>query len=77
MRESVVEIVKNLKEAPLLVQVYAKNKNVEGETSTSVTTEKKVVLEDWTAVKERWEIGESRLPEGVIFVEEIGTGESP
>ncbi|OIV98069.1 hypothetical protein TanjilG_09562 [Lupinus angustifolius] len=77
MRESVVEIVKNLKEAPLLVQVYTKNKNVEGETSTSVTTEKKVVVEDWTAVKERWETGETPLPEGVIFVEEIGSDESP
>ncbi|MQL41363.1 hypothetical protein EI012_25995, partial [Escherichia coli] len=44
MRESVVEIVKNLKEAPLLVQVYTKRKNCEGETATSLSTEKKVVV---------------------------------
>ncbi|XP_019437264.1 PREDICTED: uncharacterized protein LOC109343448 isoform X2 [Lupinus angustifolius] len=75
MRNSVVEIVKNLKEAPLLVQVYTKNKNGEGE--TSVSTEKKVVVEDWTKVKERWEAGETPLPEGVIFVEEIGSDEKP
>ncbi|CAL0327546.1 unnamed protein product [Lupinus luteus] len=75
MRESVVEIVKNLKEAPLLVQVYTKNKNGEGE--TSISTEKKVVVEDWHEVKERWEAGETPLPEGVIFVEEIGSDEEP
>ncbi|CAL0327548.1 unnamed protein product [Lupinus luteus] len=75
MRESVVEIVKNLKEAPLLVQVYAKNKNREGE--TSISTEKKVVVEDWPEVKKRWEAGETPLPDGVIFVEEIGSDEEP
>lgn len=77
MKESVVEIVKNLKEAPLLVQVYAKRKNSERETSTatSLSTEKKVVVEDWPAVKERWEAGETPLPEGVIFVEELGGDE--
>ncbi|KAJ1429810.1 hypothetical protein SESBI_08217 [Sesbania bispinosa] len=72
MRESVVEIVKNLKDAPLLVQVYPKRK---GETTT-LATEKKVVVEDWAAVKERWEAGEAQLPEGVIFVEEIGGDEA-
>ncbi len=76
MRESVVEIVKNLKEAPLLVQVYTKRKNCEGETATSLSTEKKVVVEDWPAVKERWEAGETPLPEGVIFVEELGGDEA-
>ncbi|KAE9587302.1 hypothetical protein Lalb_Chr23g0272221 [Lupinus albus] len=75
MRESVVEIVKNLKEAPLLVQVYTKNKNGEGE--TSISTEKKVVVEDWPEVKERWEAGETPVPDGVIFVEEIGSDEDP
>ncbi|MED6123396.1 hypothetical protein PIB30_048819 [Stylosanthes scabra] len=70
MKDSVVEIVKNLKEAPLLVQVFSKRK---GEvTATSMRTEKQVVLEDWPAVKERWESGETPVTEGVIFVEEIG-----
>ncbi|XP_020229051.1 uncharacterized protein LOC109810083 [Cajanus cajan] len=63
MRESVVEIVKSLREAPLLVQVHAG--------APSLTTDKKVVVEDWEAVKERWESGDSPLPEGVIFVEEL------
>ncbi|KAE9587300.1 hypothetical protein Lalb_Chr23g0272201 [Lupinus albus] len=77
MRESVVEIVKNLKEAPLLVQVYTKNKNKNGEGETSISTEKKVVVEDWLEVKERWEAGETPMPEGVIFLEEIGSDEKP
>ncbi|XP_027942374.1 uncharacterized protein LOC114196068 [Vigna unguiculata] len=66
MKESVVEIVKNLREAPLLVQVYPK---LGAEAAT--TTEKRVLVEDWPAVKERWEKGESPMPEGVIFVEEL------
>jgi hypothetical protein len=37
----VVEIVKNLKEAPMLVQVYAKKKD-----DTTLSTEK---VEDWEA----------------------------
>ncbi|KAL2345284.1 hypothetical protein Fmac_006569 [Flemingia macrophylla] len=62
MRESVVDIVRSLREASLLVQVYAG--------SASRSSEKKVVV-DLEAVKERWESGESPLPEGVIFVEEL------
>ncbi|CAJ1974549.1 unnamed protein product [Sphenostylis stenocarpa] len=65
MKESVVEIVKNLTEAPLLVQVYPKIG------AAATTTEKRVLVEDWPAVKERWEKGEAPMPEGVIFVEEL------
>ncbi|ESW08419.1 hypothetical protein PHAVU_009G044100 [Phaseolus vulgaris] len=65
MKESVVDIVKNLREAPLLVQVYPKLG------AAATTTEKRVLVEDWPAVKERWEKGESPMPEGVIFVEEL------
>lgn len=72
MRDSVVEIVKNLKEAPLLVQVFTKRK---GETVT-LATEKELVVGDWETVKERWETGETPLPEGVIFVEELGGDEA-
>lgn len=72
MRESVVDIVKNLKDAPLLVQVYSKRK---GETVT-LATEKAVMVEDWETVKERWQAGESPMPEGVIFVEELGEDEA-
>ncbi|TKY73946.1 hypothetical protein E2542_SST02705 [Spatholobus suberectus] len=72
MRESVVEIVRNLREAPLLVQVFPKRNSG----ATAVTTEKRVVVEDWPAVKESWESGETPVPEGVIFVEELDGGES-
>lgn len=71
MRESVVEIVKNLREAPLLVQVYPK-----GQKTATLGTKKEVVVEDWETVKERWEAGEAPLPEGVIFVEELGGDEA-
>ncbi|KAK7317028.1 hypothetical protein RJT34_00918 [Clitoria ternatea] len=73
MRESVKEIVRNLKEAPLLVQVYPKKS---GEAAEAVTTEKNVMVEDWPAVKERWEAGEAPVPEGIIFVEELGGDEA-
>lgn len=62
MKESVTEIVKNLSEAPLLVHLYAEEGTV-------------VVMkaEEWTAVKGRWERGEAEMPEGMIFVERLGT----
>ncbi|RDX78964.1 hypothetical protein CR513_40674, partial [Mucuna pruriens] len=72
MRESVVEIVKNLREAPLLVQVFPKRSSG----TTTVMTEKSVMVEDWPAVKERWESGETPVPEGVIFVEELDGDEA-
>lgn len=72
MKESVVEIVKNLREAPLLVQVFSKRKGG----TTAAKTEKRVVVEDWPVVKERWESGETPVPEGVIFVEEVGDDEA-
>ncbi|KDP21649.1 hypothetical protein JCGZ_03320 [Jatropha curcas] len=65
MKDSVVEIVKNLREAPLLVQVYDK-----GET-TALKTEKAVEEETWSTVKEKWGKRETPLPEGVIFVEQL------
>lgn len=71
MRESVVEIVKNLREVPLLVQVFPKRN---GETATLAT--EKVVVEDWEAVKEKWDAGETPMPEGVIFVEELSGDEA-
>ncbi|GAV62502.1 hypothetical protein CFOL_v3_06025 [Cephalotus follicularis] len=61
MRESVVEIVNNLKEAPLLLHVYRDEKRKR--------TEKAVVEEEWAAMKKRWE--EEGKPEGVIFVERL------
>ncbi|XP_010558045.1 PREDICTED: uncharacterized protein LOC104826832 [Tarenaya hassleriana] len=65
MKESVVEIVKNLVHAPLLVQVYGGGGAVVAK------------AEEWEAVKGRWVKGETELPEGMIFVEELDGGESP
>ncbi|XP_041006763.1 uncharacterized protein LOC121251550 [Juglans microcarpa x Juglans regia] len=72
MRESVVDIVKNLRQAPLLVQVYEETEK--GGAATRLETEK-AVKEKWAMVKSRWERGESPLPQGVIFVEELGEEE--
>ncbi|KAF7830866.1 ribonuclease H [Senna tora] len=84
MRDSVVEIVKNLKEAPLLVQVFPK-RNGDGVVSatataptTALVTEKRAMEKDWRAVKGNWESGKTALPEGkavrlwtgLLFVED-------
>ncbi|CAI9295844.1 unnamed protein product [Lactuca saligna] len=58
MRNSVTEIVKNIRQAPLLVQIYADG---------VVKTEKAVEAEDWpNVVKER-----PSSPDGIILVEEL------
>lgn len=61
MRDSVGDIVKNLKQAPLLVQVYANNNG-----STKVKTER-AVAENWPNV-----VREKPSPDGIILVEELG-----
>ncbi|KAI3817868.1 hypothetical protein L1987_11668 [Smallanthus sonchifolius] len=58
MRNSVTEIVKNIRQAPLLVQIYANG---------VVKTEKAVAAEDWpNVVSER-----PSSPDGIILVEEL------
>jgi len=71
MRDSVVEIVNNLREAPLLVHVYAE----ESGGMTVLKTEKEVAEEKWPGLMERWEKRETQLPDGVIFVEKLEDGE--
>lgn len=66
MRESVEEIVKNLRKAPLLVHLYGRNDEIGG-----VETKKAVDNEDWAVAKDKWNSGEAPLPESVIFVEEL------
>lgn len=80
MEGSVVEIVRNLREAPLFVHVYDENRGgggggLDGE-SIRLRTEKRVREEDWDCVKMKWEKGEVRKPEGVIYVEELEDGEN-
>ncbi|KAM3358126.1 hypothetical protein P3S68_021057 [Capsicum galapagoense] len=70
MEESMVDIVKNLKQAPLLVHIYADD----GKGRVKIKTEK-AVLEDWTVVKSEWASGKKRSPDGLIFVGEIGSEE--
>lgn len=65
MKESVEEIVKNLREAPLFVHVYGG-----GPDETMLKTER-AVAEDWAHMKGKWVKGEEPLPEGIILVEEI------
>lgn len=66
MKDSVVEIVKNLREVPLLVHVYP---DKDGE-SPRLKTEK-AMPDNWPMVKSKWEDGTTPLPEGVIFVEQL------
>ncbi|RVX03021.1 hypothetical protein CK203_016653 [Vitis vinifera] len=66
IRESVSEIVKNLREAPLLVEVYS-DRNGGG---TKLKTEK-AVAEDWPHIESNWKIGEAQSPEGIMLVEEL------
>ncbi|KAJ0101722.1 hypothetical protein Patl1_06718 [Pistacia atlantica] len=65
MKNSVSDIVTNLREAPLLVHVYSDNGH-----STRLKTEK-AVSEDWPSVKSKWEDGTTPFPEGVIFVKQL------
>lgn len=63
IKESVGEIVKNLREAPLFVHVY-------NERGTTVKTEK-AIAQDWVHLKGKWVKGEEPSPEGIILVEEL------
>ncbi|KAL3365621.1 hypothetical protein AABB24_010642 [Solanum stoloniferum] len=65
MNESVVDIVKNLKQAPLLVQIYSED----GKGQVKIKTER-AVEEDWPMKKSQWE---KRSPDGLIFVGELGS----
>lgn len=64
MNESVVDIVKNLKQAPLLVEIYSED----GKGGVRIKTER-AVEEDWPIKKSEWE---KRSPDGLIFVGELG-----
>ncbi|XVF81962.1 hypothetical protein PTKIN_Ptkin16aG0004600 [Pterospermum kingtungense] len=67
MRDSVAEIVKKLPESPLLVHVYSDNNN----RTTKTRMEKPAKEDNWVLAKQKWETGETPMPDGVIFVEQI------
>lgn len=66
MRDSVVEIVQNLRDAPLLVHVYS-----DGDTGGKRLKTEKAEAGDWMMMRTGWENGTAKKPEGVIFVEQL------
>ncbi|OIT32831.1 hypothetical protein A4A49_07994 [Nicotiana attenuata] len=70
MKESMVDIVKNLKQAPLLVHVYAQEDDRGQERRPQIKTER-ALAEKWRIMKNEWESGEKRIPDGLIYVEEL------
>ncbi|KAG2325644.1 hypothetical protein Bca4012_040144 [Brassica carinata] len=67
LRDSVVEIVRNLRESSLMVNLYAEG-NGGGLTTAAATNPE---AEDWAAMEGRWGRGEERTPEGVVLVEKL------
>lgn len=57
--------MKNLKHAPLLVQIYS-----EFDGGVKIQTEK-AVSDKWAVVRDGWRSGEWKSPDGLIFVEEL------
>lgn len=64
MKQSVVEIVKNLQEGPLFVHVY-------GDGPWTTLKPERAVTQDWAQLKSKWEKGDEPCPEGIILVEEL------
>ncbi|KAL2535716.1 uncharacterized protein Fot_17107 [Forsythia ovata] len=63
VKDSAVEIVSNLDEAPFLVHVYTPTTGIK-------LVREKAMAEDWPFIKKRWE-GGSPTPNGIILVEEL------
>ncbi|XP_073146978.1 uncharacterized protein [Henckelia pumila] len=70
IQESVTDIVKNLKKAPLLVQIHAESNGV-GEKRRLKCKIEKAVFENWDFLKSEWENEGSKIPDAVVFVEEL------
>ncbi|XP_073016096.1 uncharacterized protein [Primulina eburnea] len=70
IQESVADIVKNLKKAPLLVQIHAENNEV-GEKRRLEFKIEKAIFENWDFLKSEWENEGSKTPDAVVFVEEL------
>ncbi|XP_060211649.1 uncharacterized protein LOC132639196 [Lycium barbarum] len=74
MKVSMVDIVKNLKQAPLFVHIYA-NENDKGQERQPQIKTERALVEKWPIMKSEWESGKSRTPDGLIFVDELGDEE--
>ncbi|CAK9135891.1 unnamed protein product [Ilex paraguariensis] len=66
LRDSVVEVVKNLKEAPLLVHVYSEDSGSKMKLKTEAASS-----EDWSILMREWQMGKKPSPDGIIFVEQL------
>ncbi|KAG5607425.1 hypothetical protein H5410_028917 [Solanum commersonii] len=81
MNASLVDIVKNLKQAPLLVYIYANEDEDDDDREPRrssplwIKTER-ALFENWPMMKNEWESGKTRTPDGLIFVEELRDGEN-
>ncbi|PIN01324.1 hypothetical protein CDL12_26170 [Handroanthus impetiginosus] len=66
MEDSVQDIVKNLKQAPLLVQIFSDSGNGRAKIQTE-----KAIADKWPIVKNEWRKGATKSPDGLIFVGEL------
>ncbi|KAK4353859.1 hypothetical protein RND71_026053 [Anisodus tanguticus] len=70
MKVSMVDIVKNLKQAPLFVHIYA-NENDRGQERRPEIKTERALVEKWSILKSDWESGKTRTPDGLILVDEL------
>ncbi|CAN4087439.1 unnamed protein product [Withania somnifera] len=71
MNVSMAEIVKNLKQAPLLVHVYANEDDDRRLGRPPRIKTERAMLERWAMMKSEWESGKTTTPDGLIFVQEL------
>ncbi|KAL6968745.1 hypothetical protein U1Q18_034538 [Sarracenia purpurea var. burkii] len=83
MRDSVLQIVSNIGEAPFLVHIYnceddqsQRNKESSSSSSGIRLVVEKAIAESWPIIKGRWTEGVSPIPNGVILVEELKSKEA-
>ncbi|KAA8549254.1 hypothetical protein F0562_000938 [Nyssa sinensis] len=76
VRDSVVEIVSNVGEAPFLVHIHTDSDDGKGSSSTNTVrlVREKAVADSWPLIRGRWE-GGSPAPSGIILVEELKTND--
>ncbi|KAL3503923.1 hypothetical protein ACH5RR_033764 [Cinchona calisaya] len=74
VKDSVVEIVNNLDEAPFLVHIYPDGEEASASTGKTRLVSEKAAAENWPVIKGRWG-GESPTPSGIILVEEMNSSE--
>ncbi|CAA2971794.1 Hypothetical predicted protein [Olea europaea subsp. europaea] len=74
VKDSAVEIVSNLDEAPFLVHVYGDNGDRSNRTVGVKLVREKATAEDWPFIQKRWE-GGSPTPNGIMLVEKLSNQE--